>query len=361
MPRSPTSSLRASERELRVVLATTTNSRGECPVMPTTPLGRFDAVVHRAGGLLVIELEPAVPHRHHASPASAARRCFTGRRRARAARGRRRRARSLPGFARSRILAAALRARPVVGRRHVVDYVAAPVPIVAARRRRPAGGARHPPLPCPPSPARPSPTRTLLGRLDIARGASFVCEHPAARTSRPAARLAAERDRGAARDAARAARPTRRRGPRVERRQGRVPRDGLARAAHAAQRDPRLDAHPARPVTLDGERQRQRARDGRAQRARAGAAHRGPARRLAHHHGQAAARARRRSTLARGRRGRARRGAAPPPRPRASRSAAALDARRRSGRWPTRAAAAGRVEPAVQRGEVHARGRPRSA
>ena len=75
--------------------------------------------------------------------------------------------------------------------------------------------------------------------------------------------------------------------------QGRVPGHRLARAAHAAQRHPRLGAAccaPARSTPRAAGRAALETH--RAQRAGAGAAHRGPARRLAHHHRQAAARRR---------------------------------------------------------------------
>ena len=78
------------------------------------------------------------------------------------------------------------------------------------------------------------------------------------------------------------------RGARGEPPQGRVPRDALARAAHAAQRDPRLGARAARGRPATATTQARGPRGDRAQRARAGEADRRPARRLAHHHRQAA-------------------------------------------------------------------------
>ncbi len=93
------------------------------------------------------------------------------------------------------------------------------------------------------------------------------------------------RSASAARERARGAR----RHERAKRDQGRVPRDAVARAAHAAQRDPRLDADPAH-ATPTSPTDCARPRGHRAQRARAGAAHRGPARHEPHHLGQAPAR-----------------------------------------------------------------------
>ena len=92
------------------------------------------------------------------------------------------------------------------------------------------------------------------------------------------------------------ARSAQRRGA-CEPHQGRVPRHALARAAHAAQRDPRLVAdRPAR--RRRPERRAPGARDDRAQRARPGAADRGPARHEPHHLGQDPARDRAASNLA---------------------------------------------------------------
>ena len=84
---------------------------------------------------------------------------------------------------------------------------------------------------------------------------------------------------------ARAARARARRQPR----QGRVPGHAVARAAHAAQRHPRLDADAAHGGNVDPDRRRTRSTRSSAT-PRAGAARRGPARRVADHHRQAAAR-----------------------------------------------------------------------
>ena len=134
-------------------------------------------------------------------------------------------------------------------------------------------------------------------------------------------------------------------------REGRVPRHAVARAAHAAERDPRLGA-----VLRTAERPSSAAPlDDRAQRARAGAADRRPARRLAHHVGQAAPRRRSRSTLddvvqaavdsvRPAARSQGRSGSRP-----CSTSSRRLGLRRRG------APAAGRLEPALERDQVHAR------
>ena len=100
----------------------------------------------------------------------------------------------------------------------------------------------------------------------------------------------AQRAAGGAQGAARQRARRARRGRARERHQGRVPRHALARAAHAAERHPRLGAaaahrRPHAPTEL-----RARPRDDRAQRARPGAAHRRPARHEPHHLRQAPAR-----------------------------------------------------------------------
>ena len=149
----------------------------------------------------------------------------------------------------------------------------------------------------PPSTA-PTPRRRMPCRLAGRRGALDPGEGAGlSRPVRPAAPLrrrhprhqspeaARERARGAARRRARGAPGGRARRPH----EGRVPRDAVARAAHAAERDPRLDASAA----ASQRRQDRRAKavgDDRAQRARPGAADRGAARRQPHHLGQLRAR-----------------------------------------------------------------------
>ena len=113
-----------------------------------------------------------------------------------------------------------------------------------------------------------------------------------------------ERAGGAARARASAARPGRGAQPP----QGRVPGHHVARAAHAAQRDLRLDHAAAHPAPGRGDAGAG-ARDHRAQRPRAEAAHRGSARCLAHRHRQDRPRAGRCRAAAR-RRGRDRHDAA---------------------------------------------------
>ena len=142
----------------------------------------------------------------------------------------------------------------------------------------------------------------------------------------------------------------------ANRAQGRVPRHGLARAAHAAHRHPRLGAHAARRTGSTSTSAAARARDHRAQRARAGAAHRRPARRLAHHHRQAAAR-RQAGRPRLGRRGGDRGGAARRPRRRACALQKVLDTGVGVRRGRPGAPAAGRLEPALERHQVHAQGR----
>ena len=95
------------------------------------------------------------------------------------------------------------------------------------------------------------------GRPSGARQGVRRTSSSSARTA-PAARgpahARARRGAGAARRAARerAGGPTRRRDRQP--REGRVPRDRLARASHAAQRDPRLDGHRAAPRVVAGGR-----------------------------------------------------------------------------------------------------------
>jgi PAS domain S-box-containing protein len=148
----------------------------------------------------------------------------------------------------------------------------------------------------------------------------------AGRARRPArgdaGRDRAEGDRGGARAAARG-RACRPRGGRArEPHEGRVPRHAQPRAAHPAERDPRVVGAAAR--RRPRRRQRQRgpggrapgAGDDRAQRARADADHRGPARHEPHHLGQGPPRRAARVARARAARG-GRDGSRPPPRPRA--------------------------------------------
>ena len=101
------------------------------------------------------------------------------------------------------------------------------------------------------------------------------------------------------------------------------------------------------------------ARDHRAQRARAGAAHRGPARRVAHHHRQAPRSTSSAVDLAAGRRAARSTRSGRRPTPRRSRIDD-VDSRRRRRRRRSRPPPAGRLEPALERRQVHARGRPRS-
>ena len=210
------------------------------------------------------------------------------------------------------------------GTERPIDDSAAP--IRDARRRDRRRGARVP-------------------RRLRARGGSSASGRPPARARAPA------------RERARGARGGRAREPA----EGRLPRDGLARAAHAAERDPGLDADaPAqrRPIrtTLD------RGLDGhRAQRAPAGAADRGPARREPHHLRQAAPRASQRVDLATVVEERASRPCGRPRTRRESRSIAAST--RRSARSIGDPARLQQVvlEPALERGQVHARGRHASS
>ena len=199
-------------------------------------------------------------------------------------------------------------------------------------------------------------------QLPLARGAL-----PApARSGRRRDRLDRHRDRHRELQA-RAGRPRRagREGARGARgggggqpRQGRVPGHAVARAAHAAERDPRLDAHAAHADAVSRQGA-EGAGDHRAQRARAGAADRGHPRRVAHHRRQAAPRdpAGRPASIVDA--------AVDAVRPAAEAKGITLE--RRIGALPARftgdadAPAAGRLEPAVERDQVHARGRPRRA
>ena len=169
---------------------------------------------------------------------------------------------------------------------------------------------------------------------------------------RRAEEAAQTRDGGApaaARERARGAR----RGRARERDEGRVPRHALARAAHAAQRDPRLVADAA-AARAGPRRAAARARDDRAQRARPGAADRGPARHEPHHLRQDAAR-HPAGRPARGHRGGARDGAARGRGEGRSGSSKRLDPAAGPGRRRPEPPAAGRLEPAVERDQVHAR------
>ena len=143
--------------------------------------------------------------------------------------------------------------------------------------------------------------------------------------------------------------------PRRPAAQGRVPRDRLARAAHAAQRDPRLGADARAPAgARRGRPARAGSRPSSATRASQAAAHRGPARRLAHHLRQAPARRRSRSSSSSVVEAAARHGA---PGGRRQGHPRSHDGARPAGRPGARrpgAAAAGRLEPALQRHQVHA-------
>ena len=115
-----------------------------------------------------------------------------------------------------------------------------------------------------------------------------------------------------------------------------------------------LDAACCAPGNADGREVAQGARDHRAQRQGAGRADRGHPRRLAHRHRQAAPRDRSRSTSAADRRARRSTRCARPPRPRGSGSTTSIvDAAGRLSRRPD-APAAGGLEPAVERDQVHA-------
>ena len=136
--------------------------------------------------------------------------------------------------------------------------------------------------------------------------------------------------------------------------EGRVPRDALARAAHAAQRDPRLGAPAAHGRARRRERGAARSRSSSATRALQAQLDRRPARRVADHHRQAAARASRPSTCAPVVEAALDDRAARRPTRRASRSTRDLDAAPAPVLGRRRPAAAGRLEPALERGQVHA-------
>ena len=118
--------------------------------------------------------------------------------------------------------------------------------------------------------------------------------------------------------------------------------------------------HAARRRRSTTSARRQGARRDRAQRARAGPADRGPARRLAHHR-PASCGSSVRPVDARARH-RARRRGRPPVggRQGAARRRSILDSEAGAVLGDRGPPAAGRVEPALQRGEVHAQGRPRA-
>ena len=148
-----------------------------------------------------------------------------------------------------------------------------------------------------------------------------------------------------------------RRGRGGEPHEGRVPRHPLARAAHAAQRHPRLGAASCAPASSSagglaaGPRGRSSATPGsRPSSSRTCSTSRASSPASC---GSTCSpstwprSSRRRSTPC-----------APPPRPRAIRAAAGARPRRRPGARATRPAPAGRLEPALQRRQVHAQGRP---
>ena len=192
--------------------------------------------------------------------------------------------------------------------------------------RRPLGPAQGAGLPRPVRPAA-SP------------GRRHPRHHPA--------EAARERARGPA--GGRAGRPARGRARRPH--EGRVPRHAVARTAHAAQRHPRLDP-PSAASAREHDRPRQGGGDDRPQCPGAGQADRGPARRQPHRLGQL--RARHRERVARdGVRGD---GAGAPADGRRQGRGPASD-RRRAGHRAAgrpRPAAADRLEPAVERHQVHA-------
>ena len=142
---------------------------------------------------------------------------------------------------------------------------------------------------------------------------------------------------------------------RGEPREGRVPRDAVARAADAAQRRARLDADAA--IGRRSARQGAAgARSDRAERERAGAARRRSARPVAHHHGQVPARRPDDAALLVGRGGR--RGDSTGGHGQEHRRRRRLRRRPGAGVRRSAAAAAGGVEPAVERRQVHAERRP---
>ena len=186
--------------------------------------------------------------------------------------------------------------------------------------------------------------------LGVASQAGVALDN--ARLYEQAQRAAAERK--ALLDSERAARAE---AERVSEHQGRLPRHAVARAAHAAERHPRLG-----PGAAHHQPQRRRAagrpRDHRTQRARPGAAHRRSARHEPHQLGQAPARGAaappdlvHRGGDRDGDAGRRRQGHPGGAHPR---SGCRTDRRR------SRPPAAGRVEPALERHQVHAGGRHRA-
>ena len=185
----------------------------------------------------------------------------------------RRRRRSLPALHRCRARrarsssASASRARPPCSRRpsaalrRSASTTCSPIRATTRWTRTAACRRTHPPVRSYLAVARPiavgrGPRRAVLrasgaGRLHRARRAARArCRRPGRRRprQRPPLRAGAARRRGAQGAARqRARRP--RRGRAHERRQGRLPGHALARAAHAAERDPRLgpDAAPVGP------------------------------------------------------------------------------------------------------------------
>ena len=160
---------------------------------------------------------------------------------------------------------------------------------------------------------------------------------------------AAARARAPARERARRARGGRARQPR----EGRVRGDGVARAADAAERDPRLDPAAARTADPDDRDARARPRGHRAEHARPGAAHLRSARHQPHRVGQAAARDAERRPGARSSRTRSRPSRRPPTAKGIAIDGELDDGVGIAGRRPG-APAAGRLEPAVERDQVHA-------
>ena len=159
------------------------------------------------------------------------------------------------------------------------------------------------------------------------------------------------RTRSSPRGRARRPRGSRARQPR----EGRVSRDGVARAQDAPERHPVVDrADGARPRRSQDPRAWPRRR--RTEHAPPGAAHLGPAGHQPHRRRQAATREperrRRVDRVGRHRHGATRRGG------KTDRDHDVARGRRADCRRPG-AAAAGGVEPAVERGEVHPGGRPR--
>ena len=119
------------------------------------------------------------------------------------------------------------------------------------------------------------------GRVHRARRAARRRHRRAGRDrhrQRPPVRAGASAPPTSARTLLEAERAARAEVERVSLHEGRVPRDAVARAAHAAQRDPRLVARSCSRGATDDADARRGPRDHRAQRPRAGAADRGPAR-----------------------------------------------------------------------------------